>query len=212
MDAYPTSEFVLSFLKKSISESPFSVSIQIKKSFNKNQDGSRKVSGIKKHESLEDDVKTLKSLLGKVQDENFSFKMALNARNNMFENLQSENQNLKCEKDNLGNELHAAKVLLSNRYEEIMKIKEISKNQRKERSRLDKIAEKKFIEAHKEIESKDREINDLASALASSSAASRPVPISAPLVQVSACASSSTETTSSISTSPSPSTDKSIET
>ena len=64
----------------------------------------------------------------KVQDENFSSKMALNAKNNLFESLQSENQNLKFENVNLGNELHAA-----NQYEEIKKAKEVSKNEKKER-------------------------------------------------------------------------------
>ena len=60
-----------------------------------------------------------------------------------------------------------------------------------------KIAEKKFSEAQEEIESRDLKIGDLASALASSLTASRPVPISVPLLQTSASSSSSTENTSS---------------
>ena len=96
---------------------------------------------------LENNVKNLESLLGKVQDENFSFKMALNAKNDLFESLQSESQNLKCENANLGNELHAAKVELANQYEGIKKAKEVYKNQKKKRSKLLKIAEKKYSEA-----------------------------------------------------------------
>lgn len=182
MDANQACDVLVSHLKQSnlnwnLVESPFSLTINLKKSFIKDREGNPRTSGFSKHHDdqkvhelklLAEENKSLRKAFANITNEKDEVMNVLDSKAKEVENIREYSLGVKSELSKVSEELFKAKLELTefhsesvNTASEVKRLKSAMVNERMQQTKFLKISETKIKETEKQIETKDKLIETL---------------------------------------------------